>query len=202
VLAGLYAATSAEILLLVIGLTHLELLQQLLPFARFDGYFILSDLVGVPDMFAHVIPVLRGALRRRGGRVAGLDRRAQTVIAVWALVVVPLLTLAMAYLLLHLPEANRALWHSAGHAARLTTAQLASHRYVAAAVDAVSTALAVTPIAGSHFIAAGLARRAVDLGRSWSAGRPRRRLLVAVAGVNCAVLLVALWAAQGQFSGW
>jgi hypothetical protein len=28
------------------------------------------------------------------------------------------------------------------------------------------------------------------------------RELVAVAGVGCAVLLVALWAAQGQFRGW
>ncbi|MGH3278692.1 MAG: hypothetical protein ACRDNW_06085 [Trebonia sp.] len=203
-LAGLYAATSAEILLLVIGLTHLELLQQLLPFARFDGYFILSDLVGVPDLFAHVVPVLRGAVRgrRRGADVAGLNRRAQAVVAGWALFVIPLLTLTMGYLLLHLPEANRALWHSAGHAARLTAAGLAGHRYAAAAVDAVSTALAAAPVAGSLFIAAGVARRAVALGLRWSAGRPTRRFLVAVAGVNCAVLLVALWAAQGQFRGW
>ena len=43
-LAGLYAATSAEVLLLVIAFTHLEMLEQLLPFVRFDGYFILSDL--------------------------------------------------------------------------------------------------------------------------------------------------------------
>ena len=56
VLAACYAATSAEILLLVIALTHLEMLEQLLPFVRFDGYFILSDLVGVPDLFARVPP--------------------------------------------------------------------------------------------------------------------------------------------------
>ena len=47
-LAGIYVATSAEVLLLVIAVTHLEMLEQLLPFVRFDGYFILSDLVGVP----------------------------------------------------------------------------------------------------------------------------------------------------------
>ena len=59
VLAACYAATSAEILLLVIAITHLEMLEQLLPFVRFDGYFILSDLVGVPDLFNRVAPVLR-----------------------------------------------------------------------------------------------------------------------------------------------
>ena len=58
-LAGIYAATSAEVLLLVIAVTHLEMLEQLLPFVRFDGYFILSDLAGVPDLFARIAPILR-----------------------------------------------------------------------------------------------------------------------------------------------
>ena len=64
-LAGVYAATSAEVLLLVIAITHLEMLEQLLPFVRFDGYFILSDLAGVPDLFARVVPILRSAVSRQ-----------------------------------------------------------------------------------------------------------------------------------------
>src|SRR5439155_1264183 len=71
-LAGVYEATSAEILLLVIAFTHLEMLEQLLPFVRFDGYYILSDLAGVPDLFARVVPILKSALPagRRDPRVA------------------------------------------------------------------------------------------------------------------------------------
>jgi putative peptide zinc metalloprotease protein len=65
-LAGGYQATSSEILLLVIAVTHLEMLEQLLPFIRFDGYFILSDIVGVPDLFARVAPVVKSALPRGG----------------------------------------------------------------------------------------------------------------------------------------
>ncbi len=42
--AGLYAIASAQVLLLVIALTHLEMLEQLLPFVRFDGYFALIAL--------------------------------------------------------------------------------------------------------------------------------------------------------------
>ncbi|HEV8221663.1 MAG TPA: hypothetical protein VGQ05_15440, partial [Streptosporangiaceae bacterium] len=61
------AATSAEILLLVIAFTHLEMLEQLLPFVRFDGYYILSDLVGVPDLFARVVPILKSALPAGAG---------------------------------------------------------------------------------------------------------------------------------------
>ena len=93
VLAGVYAATSDELLLLVIAVTHLEMLEQLLPFARYDGYFILSDLVGIPDLFARVLPILRSALGRGPAdpRVTGLRRRSRIVVTAWVLVVVPLL---------------------------------------------------------------------------------------------------------------
>ena len=64
-LAGTYSATSAEVLLLVIAITHLEMLEQLLPFVRFDGYFILSDLAGVPDLFARIAPILHSAVPSR-----------------------------------------------------------------------------------------------------------------------------------------
>ena len=64
-LAGTYSATSAEVLLLVIAVTHLEMLEQLLPFVRFDGYFILSDLAGTPDLFARIGPILRRAIPSR-----------------------------------------------------------------------------------------------------------------------------------------
>ena len=92
-LAGIYAATSAQVLLLVIAVTHLEMLDQLLPFVRFDGYFILSDLIGVPDLFARVVPIVKSALPagRRDPRVAGLRRGARIVVTGWVLCVIPLL---------------------------------------------------------------------------------------------------------------
>ena len=107
-LAGLYAATSAEVLLLVIAITHLEMLEQLLPFVRFDGYFILSDLAGVPDLFARVVPLLRSVVSRgpRDPRVTGLRRHARIVVTGWVLCVLPLLSVGLGYLLLHLPGIN------------------------------------------------------------------------------------------------
>ncbi|HYY18313.1 MAG TPA: hypothetical protein VE864_05675, partial [Streptosporangiaceae bacterium] len=131
VLAGVYAATSDELLLLVIAVTHLEMLEQLLPFARYDGYFILSDLVGVPDLFARVLPILRSVLGPRPAdprtgeprpadpRVAGLRRRSRIVVTSWVLCVVPLLTIMVGYLLAYLPQINRALWRATVQQARL-----------------------------------------------------------------------------------
>jgi putative peptide zinc metalloprotease protein len=191
--------------LLVIAVTHLEMLEQLLPFVRFDGYFILSDLVGVPDLFARIAPVLRDAVsrgRHRDPRVTGLRRRARMVMTAWVLCVIPLLAFGLGYLLLYLPRINRALWRSASLQAHLMTAAVAGHRYATAAVDAIAVALVVLSLAGSLYLLAGLARRFAISGLRWSAGRSARRRLAAVAGLAVMAALAAFWTAQGQFRGW
>ena len=203
-LAGVYAATSDKILLLVIALTHLEMLEQLLPFVRFDGYFILSDLVGVTDLFARIAPVVRSCVSRgdKDPRVATLRRPARIVITAWVLIVIPLLAFTLGYLMLFLPSANRALWRSADQAGHLAATALTAHQYAVSAVDALGAALAFVSIAGMLYVAAGLLRRAVAVAARWSAGRPARRLAAVLAGIACAGPLVLLWLAQGQFRDW
>jgi putative peptide zinc metalloprotease protein len=204
VLAGFYAATSAQILLLVIAITQLEMLQQLIPIVRFDGYFILSDVVGVPDMFARVAPIVKSVLPggRRDPRVAGLRRGIRIVVTAWVLVVIPLLITFLGYLLLHLPEVNRALWRSVSMQAHLMATAAIRHDYPMAAVDAIGAVLIAFSLAGTLYIATGLARRAVTLGLRWSAGRPARRLVAAVAGLAGAATLATVWTVQGGFHGW
>ncbi len=203
-LAGVYTATSDEVLLLAIAFTHLEMLEQLLPFVRFDGYFILSDLVGVPDLFARIAPVLRSTVSRgrRDPRVTGLRRSARVAVTAWVVCVIPLLTVSMGYLLLYLPAVNRALWHSASMSAHLMTAAAAGHRYALAAVDAVDIALVTLSLAGSLYLVTGLARRLTARGARWSAGRPARRLLAAGTGLAVIAALAAFWTMKGQFRGW
>jgi putative peptide zinc metalloprotease protein len=203
-LAGIYAATSAQVLLLVIAVTHLEMLEQLLPVVRFDGYFILSDLIGVPDLFARVVPILKSALPagRRDPRVAGLRRCARIVVAGWVLCVIPLLLFVVGGLLLHLPGADGALWRSARMQAHLVSAAAAGHHYAVAAVDAIGVALVALSFVGSLYIVIGLARRVAALGWRWSAGLPGRRLLAAGAGLAVMAALAVFWTVQGQFRGW
>jgi len=203
-LAGIYAATSSEVLLLVIAFTHLEMLEQLMPFVRFDGYFILSDLIGVPDLFARVAPIVKSALPRgrRDPRVTGLRRRARIMVTTWVLCVIPLLMFSIGYLVLYLPAVDRALWRSASLQAHLMTAAVHGHRYAMATVDAIGIALVTLSLAGSLYVVTGLARRLTVLGRRWSAGRPARRLLAGAADLAVLAGLAAFWTLQGQFRGW
>ncbi|HEY7015237.1 MAG TPA: hypothetical protein VH480_20905 [Streptosporangiaceae bacterium] len=203
-LAGIYSVTSAGILLVVIAVTHLEMLEQLLPFVRFDGYFVLSDLTGVPDLFARVVPIIRsvGPKGRRDPRVTGLRRRARIVVTAWVLCVIPLLTVTMGYLLLRLPAINRALWRSGRQQAHLVSTAAAGHHYAMAAVDALGVALLALSVAGSLYVVIGLTRRLATLGLRWSAGRAARRLLVAAGGLACLTTLAVFWNLQGEFHGW
>jgi putative peptide zinc metalloprotease protein len=203
-LAGIYAGTSDQVLLLVIAFTHLEMLEQLLPFVRFDGYFILSDLIGVPDLFARVAPIVKSVLPGgcRDPRVTGLRRGARILVTGWVACVIPLLTFMLGYLLLYLPALDRALWRSASAQARLVAGAADGHRYAMAAVDAVGIALIILSFAGSAYVVTGLARRLTTAGLRWSAGRPARRLLAAAVGLAIVAGLAAFWTVGGQFRGW
>jgi putative peptide zinc metalloprotease protein len=203
-LAGCYAATANQVLLLVIAFTHLEMLEQLLPFVRFDGYYILSDLTGVPDLFARVAPIVKSAFTAGRGdpRVSRLRRGARVAVTGWVLCVIPLLAFTLGYLLLYLPAVNRALWRSASLQAHLMAGAAAGHRYPMAALGAFDILLIALSLAGSLYIVTGLARRLAVAGLRWSAGRPGRRLLAVAAGLAALTALAAFWAMQGQFGGW
>jgi putative peptide zinc metalloprotease protein len=148
--------------------------------------------------------VLRSSLSRwrSDPRATGLRRGARIVITAWVLCVIPLLAITMGYLMVYLPDINRALWHSASHAARLAGAAVSGHQYATAAADAIGVGLVLMSIAGSLYVVVGLVRRAVAFGRRWSTGRPRRRLVAFLVGLGCAVCVSVIWLVLGEFSDW
>jgi putative peptide zinc metalloprotease protein len=105
-----YAETGFPPLLVAVLATNLELVQQLLPTLRFDGYYIVADLVGVPDLFRYIGPILRRAFLRRPAdeRLTLLKRWPQRVITGWVLLIVPALAVQLAYLALNMPRLVRA----------------------------------------------------------------------------------------------
>src|SRR3712207_8162862 len=56
VLGLVYLRTGEPWLLLALIGMHVETAWQFLPSIRLDGYYILADLVGVPDLFGYVKP--------------------------------------------------------------------------------------------------------------------------------------------------
>jgi putative peptide zinc metalloprotease protein len=124
------------------------------------------------------------------------------IVTGWVLCVIPLLVLTLGYMLLHLPAMDRALWRSSSLQAHLMATAAAGRQYAAVGADFISILLVSLPVAGSVYIVAGLARRTGMLGLRWSAGYPRRRLLVSVAALGLLTMLTLFWIADSQFSGW
>lgn len=105
-LGGLYAVTGLHWLILLIALQHLAVAQQFLPFLRLDGYYLVSDLAGVPDLFGRIRPVLASLLpgRKPGRPVLELKPGVRLVVTLWVVTTVVLLTAIVGVFLLHLPQ--------------------------------------------------------------------------------------------------
>src|ERR1041385_6924446 len=112
---GAWFATRVDALLLIIALQMLEMVKQLSPMIRADGYHILADATGVPDLYAHIGPTLRRLLPRRRREPSALTGRARAVVTAWVLVIVPLLPVLALSAILLLPKLAATTWESAGH---------------------------------------------------------------------------------------
>ena len=116
VLGGVYGVTGFAPLLPVVVLHHLLIAHQFLPFVRLDGYYIVSDLAGVPDLFRYVRPVLAGLVpgRQLASPLQTLRAGPRLVVKAWVLVSVPLLLGVLLFVIVRLPHLLVAFADSAG----------------------------------------------------------------------------------------
>lgn len=161
-LSALYAWTGAPILLVAILSTNLEILRQLLPTLRFDGYYIVSDLVGIPDLFKYIGPILKRAVLRRPAdeRLEALKRWPQILVTAWVLAVIPALMIQLGIVLVRLPELIRSGWQTV-----LTLVANASAQHSALAVVAATLQilLLILPMAGVLILVVQMLRGLIKL---------------------------------------
>jgi putative peptide zinc metalloprotease protein len=172
-----HAGTGSGLLLLTAFALQLQMVQQLLPVVRFDGYFVLSDLAGVPDLFARVGPVLRSLRPGRppDPRVSELRPRARRIVTTWVVLVVPLLTATGIWFVWALPQLVQ---HGReGIELQQLVLDLAWPRrdWAAMALAVVSIALLLVPLAGATVVLWRLGTTATTLVRRRLAAPVRTR---------------------------
>ena len=192
---GAFFATHFEPLLMLVLIEHLEIVHQLLPVVRLDGYYIVADLTGVPDLFARIGPILSSLVPGRGTdeRVKVLKRWVRWAVAAWVLVVIPLLAFELLVVLIHLPRilatagsSADQLWQRASHA--IDTGNL-----LGAFADGVQLLVLAIPIIGIFLMLWRFAKQIAVWGFRHTAGRPVARAGAVVVGAGCLTLLVMAW---------
>lgn len=155
-----YLLSGNGLLLLIVIVMQLQMLQQLPPTIRLDGYFILADLAGVPDLFARVRPVFRSLLPGRAPdpKVAELRPAARRIVTAWVLIVIPLLVGVLLWTLWMLPSILAFASQAVATHAENAAAAWGEGRPIDVALAVISIILLLLPLAGLAIVLARMAR--------------------------------------------
>jgi putative peptide zinc metalloprotease protein len=185
-----YLLTGFLPLVLAAAAMNVLIVHQLLPFMRFDGYWLASDLAGVPDLFAYFGAALRRVLRPRRSVAALSQLKPSTrrVVIGWAAITIVVLTWQFALLLFLGPAIARALLESGWIQLGYARAELRDGAVVGVLLGALNALLAILLFAGIAFAFVLLTVRAVRaVSRRWGGTTLRRSVTVGLLLAGLAV---------------
>ena len=194
-----WLVTDLDALLLVVATQLLQMLRQLAPVIRADGYHILSDLIGVPDLFHHIKPTLAGLLPTNWGKPQPLRRGPRWVVRAWVLTVVPLLLWLMAGMVLLLPRLAATAWLGLHQQQRFLTASFVGGDVLGVGAALLQMFSLVLPVAAGTYLVARIVRRTVRKVWRSTEDHPGRRAAVMLLGGLIVLALALAWWPSGQY---
>ncbi len=162
-LVALYLLTGWEFLLVAVLLINLDIVYQCLPFVRFDGYWALADLTGIPDFFSQMGAFLKSvspvARWRRENRLPDLKPWVRAVFAAYVAVTVPVLSLLLFFLITRLPGIATTAWDSLRAQASVFSGALDAWYLAGMALSAAQMFILGLQMLGIAYLLLGLGRR-------------------------------------------
>lgn len=200
-IAALYAVTSFEPLLLLVVLQNFAIIQQSLPLLRLDGYYILSDLTGVPDIFLRIRPVLASFIpgRPTEERVTELKDWVRVVVSVYVLFIVAFLLLTVLALVINLPRIVATGYDSAALHYQAIGPAFSHGKTPTGVLDIIQTLFLALPGAGLAYTAVRVSRRTATGAFRWSSGQPARQVILGVSGAAAVTVAVLSWWPNGEY---
>jgi putative peptide zinc metalloprotease protein len=192
---GAYVLTHFEPLLVVILIQQFEMLHQFLPFLRLDGYYVISDLTGVPDIFTRIKPTLLSLIpgRKPDERVTELKSWVRVVVTLWVLATAVFILYAYGMMLLHLPRIlGTAVQSLLGQIEKTGTA-VQHGNFLIGGFGALQVALLILPLAGLSLTLLNMGKRLLVAGWTRTKGRPIARSGFSLVTAAVALLLALAW---------
>ncbi|HEX2178515.1 MAG TPA: hypothetical protein VHL54_03200 [Actinomycetota bacterium] len=174
-LTGLYAVTGNPLWKWGVVALFLIVFQQLLPFLRLDGYYLVSDLTGVPDLFGNLRPALKNLLpgrRATNPSFAGLRPGVRAAVTVWALGTAAFAGWFGCVMVLELPRFAAGAGSLLVSLASSTVSDFFGRRHLLAGAGLVQLLLVAIQVAGVVVVLQRLAQRWIRLPIRRGAERP------------------------------
>jgi putative peptide zinc metalloprotease protein len=198
--AGVYLLTGFEPLLIVVLVQHFQIIQQLLPFLRLDGYYILSDLTGVPDLFNRIKPTLTSLLPGKSDeRVSELKPWVRVVVIGWVLLLVPVLLFVFGSILMNAPRIFATAYDSLLVHYDQAKASFHEGRTSQGVLSSVQMATLALPALGMALSTSRAGTQAFRGGWRWSEGAPMRRFGLISGTAALIALLGFVWYPNGEY---
>jgi putative peptide zinc metalloprotease protein len=196
---AVWLVVRTDALLLLVALQVLQMVKQLSPVIRADGYHILSDATGVPDLFSHIGPTLRRLLPGHRNEPSALTGRARAIVSVWVLIVVPVLLSLMVGAILVLPHVATSAWDSGRAIATSMPGQVSHAQVIDLLASLVQLLALLLPVLGSLLVTQKVTRMAARHGRNWSRGSIPRGIAVIAAALLAMTGVGWAWWPSGQY---
>lgn len=196
---AIYLITGQELFLLIVFLLDAEILFQSLPFVRFDGYWILADLTGIPDFFSQMGAFLRAIVplpRWKGYRLPKLKGWVQLVFGLYIVVTGPLLAFLLFRILQTLPDVLTVTWSSLSKQRSIFSAAVHAGDTQAIAVSTFQSLLLALPTAGLLLIVMNAGRTFKRALWKWTKRHPARGALRVIGTAIILGFVAFLWLPQ------
>jgi putative peptide zinc metalloprotease protein len=198
---GIWVLVRWDGLLLVIATQILQMIRQLPPLLRFDGYHVLADLTGVPDLYHRIGPTLAGLWPSRwhSPQTRALKLWARAVVTLWVLLVVPLLLMTALVMIVTLPRILASAAHSLTVQWALLTGCWRHGEWAGVGVKALGLVAVALPVLGVCYLLVRLVRQVVGGTLRRTKGKPGQRAVAVVAAVAVIAGLVWAWWPRGDY---
>jgi putative peptide zinc metalloprotease protein len=190
---AIHLATGWEVILLLAVAQTFAITQQLLPLLRLDGYYILSDLTGIPDMLNRIRPVLKSAVpgKEADQKVTELKPWARRVITGYVLILVPVLAVLFAVMIVHAPRAFATAYDSFFVQVDRIDKALDGGGAPAVAGGVLQLVFLVLPLFGMVYTTTRVGRRGI--GGAWDGTRERPLMRTALVAGTAGAIALAAW---------
>jgi putative peptide zinc metalloprotease protein len=198
---GVYWFTGQTWLLLVAILINVDVVYQLLPVVRLDGYWAIADLTGIPDFFSQMKAYLTRMLPVSGlkaDKLPPLKPWVNIVFATYIVLVIPALALFFFQIVRLAPSIVAIAWDAFLYLGQGVVEAQRNTDYLSMAASAAQMLILLLPVLGLAYFVYAVSSKPVRALWRWSQVTPARRLIGTLGTTAIIGVLAFLWAPQLQ----